>query len=286
MQGLRVTRNGETRMIWGPTARQQPPEWRQAFYAAKTAMGDTHITLTLDMTGLASFDDGPDLPGLATMMHEAVDAGFNVVLMCMGDGNDPGEPGHDGGALGWSWLMANFQAIHDRVGAEGLKPFTLFCPGFDGVVPGWQPYTRVSDFATHARQVVGDGGYLALEQSAGYWCWTGEQDDWGTPFGKLWDTILQEGPIDFIPNGEPDQYWQISKRLLGPKFNRPADMPADDDPGLYHGGPSVHVTPRGPYFVVWFEYDTYLRVRRNALTDAQTAAHRAYIRAMGYDYVC
>lgn len=287
MQGLRVTLDGETRMIWGPTLPQHSKPWREAFYAAKRAFGDTHVTLSLsNLLGLATFQDRPDEPGVLTLMREALDHGFFILLKCMGDGNGrPEEVNYDSGALGYYWVTENFQTIHDIVDAAGFKPYTIFSPGFDGVVPGWQPFNRVPTFAAHARRIVGDG-YLAIELSAGYWCWSGEDDDWRLPEGKHWDTILAEGPIEFVPD---DYYWQIAKRLLGPKFNRPADMPAEDDPGMYPGGPSVHQTPRGPYAVVWFEYDTYLRVRPKldrAMSDATTAMHRAYIKALGFDYVC
>lgn len=292
-QGYQV---GEGR-VWEPEIASFNPMTRESVWAAKRQAGHTHVVLTLDKRGLGS------LPDILAIMHEALDNGFYTLLFCMGDGNDPGEHDHDEGALGFSWLMANFAAIHDAVEQQGLKPTTVFCPGFDGVVPAWQPWARVNDFANHARQILGPSGYLALEMSAGYGhSWSGEQDDFGTPDGQCFDVVLCEFPIDIGPPDDPapadfcnqsndgrarwDQVWQISKRVLGPLWNRPAGMPACDDSGSYGGGPSVHQTPRGPFAVVAFEYDTFEYVRLGRLNDLDVQRHRDYFVSLGWPLVC
>lgn len=245
---------------------------------------DTHVCLSLDLTGLAS------LPTLKAIIHEAITLGgmTGVILMCMGDGNDPGEPNHDPGALGWSWLMAHFDAIVDFMegGDEDLTPWINFGPGFDGVIPAWQPFTRVNEFVRMARarlnRLTWGPGYLNVELAGGFVSWSGERNDWATADGQCVDTLLQEFPIDWGPPAAPPanlltpdgrnwaasasnddrapwtQVW-IMQRMLGPRYVRPASQPADYDPHppwFLEGG-----TPRGRFFYNAWERGTYLWTR-------------------------
>lgn len=271
------------------------PEGRQRAYAAHRAVGDTHINLSLDLSGLAC------LPRLKAIIREAITAGAmtGVVLMCMGDGS-PANP--DPGALGVEWLMANFDAIVDYLEAdEDLTPWIVFCPGYDGVVPGWQPWSRVNAFARMARarlDRLAHGGYLALELSSGYCVWSGEDNDWATTDGQCFDVILQEFPIEWGPPEAPPAYlllpdgsdwapsasneqrapWTqiwIVQRMLGPRYRRPAAQPPryDPDPPYFLGGG----TPRGRYFYIAWERTTYLWVRKNcdiSIVNQQTAVVR------------
>jgi len=66
-----------------------------------TVLVNTHINLSLDMTGLAC------LPKIKALIYEALTVGqmTGVLLMCMGDGDTGSNPG----ALGGQWLYENFR---------------------------------------------------------------------------------------------------------------------------------------------------------------------------------
>lgn len=269
---------------------------RMAVYAAKRAMGDTHVCLSLDLTGLAG------LKWRKQVIREAITVGgmTGVLLMCMGDGH--GQPNTDPGALGHTWLMANFDAIVGYMEqGEDLTPWIVFCPGFDGVVPDWQPYTLVNDFARVARgrldHLRWGRGYLAIELSAGYATWTGERNDWATPDGQCFDVILQEFDIDFAAPDPPPPHWdqltneqrnpwsrtwEMVGRMVRP-YHRPADQPASEDPlPPYHLGGG---TPRGPFFYIAWEFLTYQWCRAHAVTPERVQQGRDYLRALGCPYV-
>lgn len=268
---------------------------RLQVYAAKRAMGDTHVNISLDMTGLAG------LPWRKALIKEAITSGgmAGVVLMCMGDGH--GQPNTDAGALGHDWLMANFAAIYQYMKqGDDLTPWIVFVPGYDGVVPDWQPPSLVDNFAFLARSVIDAGGtgYLGLELSAGYCVWAGDEfNNWATAAGQCFDVILQEFNIDFAaPNPPPanwdgltndqkapwSQTWQMVGRMVNP-YIRPADQPDSEDPDP----PFILATgtPRGPYYYIAWEYLTYQWVRVQAVTAARVAAGRQYLKALGCAYV-
>ncbi len=174
-------------------------------------------------------------------------------------------------------------------------------PGYDGVVPGWQPFTCVNDYVEMARGVVGPSGSLAIELSSGYNSWSGEANDWATPDGQMFDVILSEfpyqiGPPGLIPaqyldgrNWKPmppltneqrapwDQVWQIVGAMI-PNFQRPADMPDNDYPDGIPYRLSAG-TPRGPFYYVAWEFDTYGWVRFCPLSQVQS--HRAALQSLG-----
>lgn len=262
---------------WGYTSQE-----RLEAYAAHQAVGDTHLCLSLDLTGLAC------LPIIKPKIREAIVNGFSVLLMCMGDGNNEGESGHDPGALGFGWVCQNFGHIYDYLKAdEDLTPWIVFCPGFDGVIPAWQPWTRVDDFLSIARKVLNAGGtgYLALELSAGYVTWSGESNDWARVVGQYVDVILQEFPIewgpptappahlllpdgsDWAPSATDDQrapwtqIW-LMERMLGPRYVRPTMEPPNyDKPPLpWH---LANGTPRGRFYYIPWEQSTYSWCRQN-----------------------
>lgn len=259
-------------------------DFRMEAYEVHRAIGDTHVCLSLDMNGLAG------LPHLKAVIREAITDGgmVGVMLMCMGDGNDEGEHDHDPGALNFSWLMANFNAIVDFMEAdEDLTPYINFGPGFDGVVPAWQPFSRVNQFLQMARSRLNrlswGPGYLNIELASGFATWSGESNDWGTRDGQMVDTILQEFPIEWGPPTPPPanlltpdgrnwsasasneqrnpwtQIWLI-QRMIGPLYKRPTMQPVDYDPHppfLLGGG-----TPRGRFFYICWERTTYLWTRK------------------------
>lgn len=275
---------------------------RLQVYAAKRAMGDTHINISLDMTGLAG------LPWRKALIREAITTGgmTGVLLMCMGDGH--GQPNTDPGSLGHDWLMANFPAIYQYMKqGEDLTPWIVFVPGYDGVVPDWQPPSLVDAFAFMARSVIDAGGtgYLGLELAAGYCVWAGDEfNNWATPAGQCFDVILQEFNIDFaapepppaswvasqaawdaVPNEQKapwTQTWQMVGRMVRP-YHRPPDQPSFEDPD-----PPFNLatgTPRGPYFYIAWEYLTYQWCRAQAVTSERVQRGREYLKALGCDYV-
>lgn len=284
---------------------------RQACYAVHRAVGDTAVNITISgqyneagqaYQNVAGRDYSTDLSALHALCQEIINNGFYVLLMMAGDGesvsddpqsgqyNDPG-----GMTYGRAWLMRHFAEIHAAL--SDLSPWIVFCPGYDGVVPGWQPPSGVDAFVTMARGVIGDSGYLALELSSGYCVWAGaEANNWVTPAGQCVDLILQECPVPMGPPAPPppdfmtlpanerapwDQIWQIVGRMVQP-YNRPSEQPAGDDPNppfLLNLG-----TPRGPYFYNVWEICTYSWVR-NAISLSIVNQQRAYLTGLGCEHI-
>ncbi len=262
----------------GPTDAGMPSQAdRMAVYAAHRnvkPIPDTHLNLSLDLGGLRT------LPRVLDVAQEAVTLGgmTAIVLMCMGDGSrtDP-----DPGALGYDWLMANFQAIYQAARAintgdpnNSLAHRLIFVPGYDGVVPGWQPPSSVDRFLLMARSVIdyGKAGALGLELSSGYCKWGTddgiERNNWATLAGKAVDVIFQEGPIDQKPpepfpppavwermtNQEKapwTQVYQMIDRMVRPYYPLPGQPDDPNPPYLLAGG-----TPRGEFYYDYLEYDT------------------------------
>ncbi len=294
---------------------------RNAVYDVKAAAGDTHVNIALSgsynephqaYADIPGRDFSNDLSALRALITEAICAGaargvpngFRILLALAGDGMSPDPVGL---TYGFDWLMQNFARVWQSLKSDGpdLTPWILPMPGYDGVVPAWQPFTCVNAYVQMARGVVGPDAALALELSAGYNSWSGEANDWDTPDGQMFDVILSEfpypmGPPTLIPsnlldgrNWKPmppltnedrapwDQVWQIAGALISP-FNRPADMPDNDYPGgvpyRLSGG-----TPRGPFYYIAFEYDTYGWVRGCPLSQVQE--HRSALKALGCQWV-
>ncbi len=284
------------------TSPDMSAEQRLAAYADKRAAKDECQILATswryDPCGYAGRDLWADMPSLRDYITEALtDGGMSYVLLMLGgDGN---EYSADGWTYGYDNLRANFKRIYSALkgtSSEGpdLTPYIVWCPGFDGVVPGWQPWQKVSDWLTFARGIVGPEGVLALELSAGYWCWSGEHNDYAEPAGQCLDVVLYEFPYPFGPTTARvpdnfcnqsndvrapfDQVWQISKRLLGSLWRRPSEMPSCDDPG---NAPDLPGTPRGRIAVNAFEGLTYPMVR-GWMTPTALARYRDYLKQIGW----
>lgn len=297
---------------------------RNAVYDVKAAAGDTHINLALSGSynepgqayeAIPGRDYSNDLPALRSLITEAITAGvargipngFRILLAMAGDGMAPDPVGM---TYGFDWLMQNFARVWQSLrgdGGEGpdLTPWIVPMPGYDGVVPGWQPFRCVNTYVQMARAVVGPERSLGLELSAGYNSWSGEANDWATADGQMFDVVLSEfpwpmGPPNLIPaeyldgrNWKPmppltneqrapwDQVWQIVGGLNSP-FNRPADMPDNDYPGgiPYRLGGG---TPRGPFYYIAFEYATYGWVRWCPLSLVQQ--QRQALQSLGCQFV-
>lgn len=260
---------------------------RQRVYAAKHVVGDTHLALAVSHAyqepGIsAPIATGADwtqnLHGFHGLVSEAIENGFYVLLFCAGDGDGSG-PGYNdpvGWTYGKQWLAANFVRLYEALG--DVAPYLVWVPGFDGVVPGWQPPHSVDPVLLQMRDVLGNSGYLGLELAAGYASWGDGGSNWISPAGQAVDLILCEFPGP--PTG--DQVWQIAARLLGPAYRRPPDQPAGDDPR-----PPFYLstgTPRGPFTVCGFEYDAYRWVR-GQVTATEIQHERDYLRGCGFTYV-
>lgn len=286
-QGMWVDTQQYGRLRWFPPVLGwlDLPQDRQSAYAAHRAAGDTHVNLAVSSqyaeanqqyANIPGRDFFQNLPALKALIAEAIGEGFCVLLMCAGDGEGAG-PGYNdpqGMTYGKTWLQNNFQRIWDGLG--DVTPWVLACPGYDGCVPGWQPPHTVDPVLLEMRHVIdaSAGGGLALELSAGYASWGDGGENWQSPAGKAVDTVLSEFPFPLESNW--DQVWQIVARLNQP-YNRPLNQPPHDDPNppFYLAGG----TPRGPFYYVKWEFDTYGWVRS---TDESTVRwHRQYLQNLG-----
>ena len=297
-QGLTITTPTYGNLPWwGVALSSLLPVDRQAVYAAKHAAGDSHCILDISWNYLEpgqpygyvvpGRDMSWDLPGFRALADEILANGFTPLVFLAGDGQGSG-PGYNdpvGWTYGFDWLMANLPAI---IGAfqspTDITSQCVFVPGFDGTVAtGWGDavYTypdQTDNYLLAIRALVGPSPRcVGLLFPAGICHWGAGAANFSSTAGQCLDVILQQLPMG--PNPSGDQVWQIAGRLLGPAYHRdPAQPPGDDPSPPYYLGIG---TPRGPYTVVAFEYDTYLFVR-GAITPAQVAADRAYFAAIGY----
>lgn len=309
MQGLTVSTQYGNVPWFDPyiTSPELSASDRQSIYAAKKAAGDTHFLVSLSWnyveTGVkfgslnrapVGFDGTKDWNRFLSILDEIISAGFYVSLHLAGDGlsnpdfsyNDP-----QGWTYGFQWLMGKIVEISGKIGSA-RSPYIIWCPGFDGCVPGWagpeNDWHRTNEWLVHARQVLGPQAVLAIYLSSGYWAWSGENDDYATPDGQNVDVTFYEGPVPFGPrmgpypgqdHGSPwDQVWQISKRLLRSAYRRPSDQPSGDDPGIIAGDFN---TPRGKMYRIFIEISTYLWVR-GAISQADVEWERQYLRDIGW----
>ena len=287
---------------------------REGWYDAHAAAGDTHVNLAVSSqydepnqfyAGIPGKDYSQDLPALHALIDRTIQAGvkrglktgFKVLLMLAGDGESNPNGGYNdpaGMTYGHQWLVANFPRIFDAL--KDLSPWIVWCPGYDGCVPGWQPPSAVDTTMLSLRRVIGEDGALGVELAGGYSSWGDGGANWTSPAGQAIDVVLSEFPYPMGPPTPPPanicersneqkapyyQVWQIVARLVNP-YLWPADEPACADsahPPCYLAGG----TPRGPFYYVAFEYDTYGWVRGYPL--AMVEAHRAYLRSLGCAWV-
>lgn len=265
-----------------------------SYFAQVKAAGWTHVEFAVSWNyverGYAypvpGRDLSEDLPELRRRMELAIRAGLFVVLFCAGDGESNTVGGYNdpqGWTYGRQWLMENFARIYAAMesGDHDLTPFMVFCPGYDGVWYGWKDAQAVRDWWTLAASVINGKGYHAIEWAAGL-CHLGDGAGTYQGIGQSLDVILQEFPGGQLPSSKPDQVWQIAARTV-PFYHRPIDQPALDDPPPV---PSyIQGTPRGPVYVVGYEFDTYTWVRNEVGAD-QVQRDREYLIGVGYEVVC
>lgn len=289
-QGLTVTLPSYGTIPWfEPAISSLDASSRQIVYQAKHASGDTHLALSISW---AYMNDGGysypvpgkdltgDLPSFRALVAEVIRNGFTPMLFLAGDGESPNGGGYNdpnGWTYGYGWLMAHLTAIVGALrGPPDLTPFCILVPGWDGVMPGWQP-SELAAYLVEARSLVPDG-YLGLELASGSVDWGGGPADYTSPAGQALDAVLQEFPGP--PTG--DAVWQVAARELGPAYVRPADQPPGDDPNppFYLSGG----TPRGPWYAIAYEYDEYRWVR-GQVPPAQVSAERTYLAGIGFAHV-
>ncbi len=284
---------------------------RQTVYAAHRELGDTHMLIVLTWAyregGLPyvmpGIDLSDDLPAFRRYVEEIINAGFYPMVFLGGDGmsTSDGPPWHYndpvGDTYGFQWLMANFQRVYDSL--SDLAPWIIWSPGFDGVVPAWQPPSCVDKWLLHARSIVGDAGYLALELSMGYPTWGsefGEGDNYPTPGGQALDLVLTEMPVplgppapyppdyETLPNDQKapwSQCDQVMARLTRPWHRDPSQPPNDDPNPPFLLAPG---TPRGQFYSSCFEISTYDWVR-DRITVEGVDAQRQALRQRGIQSV-
>lgn len=282
------------------------PECRQNVYTAKHAStawgsnGDTHAIIMLPF-GPALYDEpnqpysadrfGPldwtagdtqISPNLADLVVEVLHNGFNRILLFEG-----GDGTSDGSGAPYQHAMKELDLIHTALSTSkygDLTPYVMPIPGWDGVFYGWEPsHTLIPAWVNKCRSLF---QYCGFEDSTGH-IPLGEGDqDWvnnGDMRGV--DLLLQE----FNDDQYDDTIWQIAARQLGPLYHKPAEQPADDDPGSPFGPNAGQFyfrqpTDRGPIAVCAFEFHEYTMVHSNGAPDVQanTVKQRQYLKQVGY----
>ncbi len=292
---------------WDPLVTTIRAECRPAVYAMKRAYGDKKIIVPLTWSYLESglaidgtgADYSEDLPAFHALLEEIIRAGFYVDLRLGADGasncpigqarhcdyNDP--VGH---TYGNAWLVDNFDRIFTAL--DDLHGFTEFNPGFDGVFYGWDPaWIRAFGAQFRARCALPDHCFLSIEFNSGH-IPTGEGGGSFLPGGDMVDYDAIDAEFDPGESGvvHNDNIWQITARLLGPSYVRPADQPGDDDPGTPFDARSgkFYLAPlnaRGlPYVPRAFEPNTYYHVR-NRLSRETSKADRDYLASLGWRWI-
>lgn len=273
----------------------------QSYFDQIKALGWTHVEFAVSWNYRSSSYQYPvpgrdlsqNLPELKRRVEMAIRRGLFVCLFCAGDGEGSG-PGYNdpvGWTYGRQWLMANFQRIYAAMGPTAqspndCRPFMVFLPGYDGTDSyAWTTPENVVAWWQYARPIIdAGGGYLGQEYSAGH-CqiggrWDGEATYINGP-GMALDVILQEFPYGPpMPTNDPGGVWQMLGRMVSP-YHRDPNQKDDPNPPYY----LRQGTPRGPYYYVSFEYNTYGWVR-GWVTAAQNDSDRQYLRARGSTIVC
>lgn len=230
-----------------------------------------------------------DLPGFCDRLNEIlIVGGFTGILLCLpGDGHT----GVDDNPFGYQWLMINLPYLVKAMKGykeRDLTKWTIFNPGFDGVVWNWTG-EEVLTYGKLLRTLLPDC-YSAVEYGAGILGPFGEGKEQYQKM-KDFDLFLQETQPP--PNENMDQVWQIGARLLGPKYVRPNTnifkpflQPNDDDPGSPFAAGSGNDylsegTPRGKFYTRVWEYLTYRWVRGQS-SEAEVNYWINYFTNMGW----
>lgn len=259
----------------------QKPD-RLAVYAAKKAMGDTHVIIELP-DGKPLYDEccndySPDrFPALDwTNGGQGFDHRLaDLVVEVRQNGLLPAlfadEATHD---VSLKLSLQAVDALQKSDYGDLTGQVAFFSPGWDGVFYGWEPSgTLIPDWAAQMR-VKCTACRLGMEFNEGH-IPIGEGGADYQPGGRMkdYDIILAE----FGPSLHQDSFWQIVGRMVRP-YNRPSDQPAGDDPNppYYLGQPN----PRGLFKFGCFEWRMYDWVR-GRVTSQEIQSQRDYARAAG-----
>ncbi len=242
--------------------------------------GDTICLIQVALDGRALYDEphqfySPDnFPPLTQtiaqtvdLVREALALGFAGVWLFL-DG--------DNGNYGYPVALQQTNELGPALGP--LNASVVQFPGWDGVFYGYEPVSKISDFAAQARaagaQYVGlehNTGHIPLGEGLGDYSSTGRMKDFDVVLGEF-DDARFDGSV-----------WEILARMIGPAYVRPPDQPAGDDP------PPVpfylqHPSARGPFYYRVFEYYIYGWVRGVPASVVQ--ASRAYFAKCGATNIC
>ena len=272
---------------WGGCWAWLTPSDRAMAAQQLLAHGDTVCLIQVALDGRALYDEprqfysADKFPPLTqtvaqtvALVEEALTLGFKAVWLFL-DG--------DNGNYGYLVAVQQAQELGPALAASprgNLNAYVQQFPGWDGVFYGYEPPTKITDFADKAR--AAGALYVGLEFSTGHIPLGegGASYSGGGANGSMvpFDTVLGE----FDDGRFDDSVWQVLARMIGPAYRRPPDQPSGDDPD-----PPFYLsvqTPRGPYYFRVFEYYIYGWVRD---TPASTvAAAKAYFAQCGATDIC
>lgn len=255
---------------------------REAVYEAKHLAGDTHLIIEFfTQTESVYNEPGQPFEGMISpsgeqnpewfrgLVIEILQNGFIPVVVFDGDNGDTPSDGYPNALRQLPILASLLRDLADRI---------LFARFWDGVFYGSSPQ-NIASFGEQFRSIL-PNGYLAIEHNPGHIpVGNGPGDYELTGMMSSYDVIVTE----FDENLSQDSTWQVAARLLGPRYHRPSDQPAGDDPS-----PPFYLAPgntRGGYFTCGMEWvGEYLWVRGQTTLET-VESQRAYLRMMGYEYL-
>jgi hypothetical protein len=295
-QGLTVTTNQFGTLPWFEPAlcALSDPADRQRVYEAKKSAGDTHCIIEFDEGGFLYNEPGQPYQNVQvpnyesnpasflSLVEEIILAGLTPIVVFNGDNGDAMADGYPN-ALRQLPILVNLLASSKFA---DLNQYVLYGRLWDGVFYGSSP-ANIQAFGTAFRQLL-PNGYLAIEFNVGHIPTGGGPSDYA-PNGSMvgYDVIMAEFNNGLPRTSDPDpntnpgaSIWTIVDRMVTP-FIRPTDMPtgAKWDPD---GAPFYLATPspRGKYYFVAFEFDTYRWVR-SQVSASDVSNERAYLKSMG-----
>jgi|SRR5581483_8949130 len=298
-QGLSVTLPDYGTIPWfGPFINSLPRAQRDAVRAVERATG-THCLrqLSYDYANDVGYsypvpgaDFTSDIAAFRARLEEDLDAGLIPVVELAGDGQ---RYSANGGTYGFNWLAANLKRILDGLGTTADACLFFHC--WESVnYGGWSPDNLFT--MTRLHRALRPSHCLAWHFS---YAWPGDGagsnlgpiGQWSGP-GLDCDVMLAEGDAPFMqkdasgvwvpaPSGDPINGWQQRARcFLGARCNNALIYPGNLEP-FYWTVP----TPRGPRYAVAMELDMF-RWTRGSVSVDEINAERAYLRQLGFSYIC
>lgn len=238
-----------------PFIASMTPTQRQQVYRRKHALKLRHIVLSANYSYA---DDGGytypvpghdwrhDLPGLAAIVAEAVDAGFLIVLTLT-----------NGGQEDWLYWFGN-DAARLKAAApvfNDTADWTVYSILWEVIGPGgdWSP-DQVQMACYQHRQAFGVENQIAVEFGQGYCHLGGGGEDWYR-YGLIQvDLFLYEAQQETFEPSAQDKNLDCYSRMLGPAAT---NIPPVNQGPWYVGASR----PRGPLFFCQFENCAYIFIR-------------------------